>query len=203
METLRYSLHEIWRQLVMWNIEAQCAAWAEGSKNRVEKTYQVGGFVMVHRPLRVKGAATRLLHNWVGPFRVATPLGHKQYELQHTDRGNKVTQSVSNMGVAPGELYEGEYAERALGRVNLAATPPPQIKAGGMAILMTPNGLFPAEVEQVLNDNTVLIYFWNGQAEWKLQTQGCHISCLPGTQRQAQGGLHVFAECDAVDAAHL
>jgi hypothetical protein len=39
METLRYSLHEMWRQLTMWNIEAQCAAWAEKNKNRVEKTY--------------------------------------------------------------------------------------------------------------------------------------------------------------------
>jgi hypothetical protein len=41
MKTLRYSLHEMWRQLEMWNIEAQCAARAEENKNRVEKTYQV------------------------------------------------------------------------------------------------------------------------------------------------------------------
>jgi hypothetical protein len=87
----------------MWNIEAQCAAWAEENKNRVENTYQVGEFVMVHQPLRVKGAAPRLLHNWVGPFRAATLLGHKQYTPQHIDRGNTVTQSVSNMNTARAE----------------------------------------------------------------------------------------------------
>jgi hypothetical protein len=131
METLRYSLHEMWRQLTMWNIEAQCAVWAEENKNRVEKTYQVGEFVMVHQPLRVKGAASRLLHNWVGPFRVATLLGHKQYELQHIDRGNTVTQSVNNMNTALDELFEGEYSERLDGVKALATgMPPPQVKGG-------------------------------------------------------------------------
>jgi hypothetical protein len=36
MEALRYSLHEMWRQLAMWNIEAQCAAWAEARRTRIE-----------------------------------------------------------------------------------------------------------------------------------------------------------------------
>jgi hypothetical protein len=86
----------------------------------VEKAYQVGEFVMVHQPLRVKGAATRLLHNWVRPFRAAKVLGHKQLELQNIDRGNTATQSVSNMSPAPDELYDGEYEER-LSRVNLGS----------------------------------------------------------------------------------
>jgi hypothetical protein len=68
------------------------------------------------------------------------------------------------MNTAPDELYEGEYKER-LDRINLVATgtPPPTVKDGEMAILRTPNGLFPAEVEQTPDDNTILIYFWNGQ----------------------------------------
>jgi hypothetical protein len=32
-----------------------------------------------------------------------------------------------------------------------------------VVVLTTPNGLFPGEVGQVLDDNTLLIYFWNGQ----------------------------------------
>jgi hypothetical protein len=51
----------------------------------------------IPQPLRVKGAASRLLHNWVGAFRAATLLGHKQYKLQHIDRGNTVTQSRSTI----------------------------------------------------------------------------------------------------------
>jgi hypothetical protein len=130
----------------------------------VEKTYQVGEFVMVHQPLRVKGAASRLLHNWVGPFRVATLLGHKQYTLQHIDRGNTITQSVSNMHTAPEEIYEGEYSER-LERIKSLATgtPPPNVKDGDMVLVQMSNGLFPAEIEQTLEDNTMPIYSWNGQ----------------------------------------
>jgi hypothetical protein len=56
-----------------------CGMGREETKDRVEKTYGVGEFVMIHQPLRVKGAAPRLLHNWVGTFKVATILGHKQY----------------------------------------------------------------------------------------------------------------------------
>jgi hypothetical protein len=165
MKTLRYSLHEMWRQLTMWNIEAQCAVWAEDNKNRVEKTYQVGDFVMVHQPLRVKGAASRLLHNWVGPFRVAKMLGHKQYDLQHVDRNSATQQTVSNMHTAPEEMYEGEYEER-LNRMSTLANgaPPPHLKDDDMVIVETGNGLFPAQVGQTLEDGTVLIYFWNGQA---------------------------------------
>jgi hypothetical protein len=149
----------------MWNIEAQCAVWAEDNKGRVEKTYHVGDFVMVHQPLRVKGAASRLLHNWVGPFRVAKLLGHKQYTLQHVDRNSTTQQTVSNMHTAPEEMYEGEYDER-LGRMSTLATgtPPPQLKDDDMVIVRTGNGLFPAEVGQTLGDGTVLVYFWNGQA---------------------------------------
>jgi hypothetical protein len=32
-----------------------------------------------------------------------------------------------------------------------------------MVLVSTTNGIYPAEVEQTLDDNTVLIYFWNGQ----------------------------------------
>ena len=164
MKTLRYSLHEMWRQLTMWNIEAQCAVWAEDNKNRVEKTYQVGDFVMVHQPLRVKGAASRLLHNWVGPFKVAKLLGHKQYDLQHIDRNSVTQQTVSNMHTAPDEMYEGEYDER-VNRMNTLAkgAPPPHLKDDDMVIVDTGNGLYPAQIGQTLEDGTVLIYFWNGQ----------------------------------------
>jgi hypothetical protein len=114
--------------------------WAEENKNRVEMTYHVGDFVMVHQPLRVRGAASRLLHNWVGPFKVATLciLGHKQYTMQHVDRGNTITQSVSNMHHAPEEIYEGEYNER-LERIKTLATgtPPPNVKDGDMVMIQT------------------------------------------------------------------
>ena len=67
---------------------------------------------MVHAPIRTKGAASRLTENWVGPFRVLKCNGHKNYTLRHIDCDREVHQTVSNMCVAPEELFEKEYDER-------------------------------------------------------------------------------------------
>jgi hypothetical protein len=36
------------------------------------------------------------------------------------------------------------------------------VKDGDMVVVRTSNGAFPAEIEQTLEDDTILIYFWNG-----------------------------------------
>ena len=70
--------------------EAQANEWARANADRKDTKYKVGGFVMVHAPIRTKGAITRLTQNWVGPFRVMSDDLHKQYTLRHIDNGRVV-----------------------------------------------------------------------------------------------------------------
>ena len=165
MKKLRYSLHDMWNQYDMWSVEAQCKVCVEINKNRKAKDYTVGGYVMLHQPLRVKGAASRLLANWIGPFRVNKKLAHKTYELQNIDTGKVVTQTVTNMHDAPEPLYETEYEDR-YNHVKNQASPPLQELNEGMLVLVNTErvGVVPAKVVQLLDDGSIVIDWYNGPA---------------------------------------
>jgi hypothetical protein len=96
MKKLRYNLHDMWNQYEMWSVEAQCSVWAEVNKNRKDETHKTGGFVMVHQPLGVKGAASRLLANWIGPFCVEEKKSHKTFKLVNIDTGRTAVPSFSS-----------------------------------------------------------------------------------------------------------
>jgi len=165
MKKLRYSLHDMWNQYDMWSVEAQCKVWAEVNKNRKDKVYTVGGYVMLHQPLRVKGAASRLLANWIGPFRVNKKLAHKTYELQNIDTGKVVTQTVTNMHDAPEPLYDSEYEDR-YRHVKNQSPPPLQELNEGMLVLVNTErvGVVPAKIVQLLDDGSIVVDWYNGPA---------------------------------------
>ena len=120
---------------------------------------------MLHQPLRVNGAASRLLANWIGPFRVNKKLAHKTYELQNIDTGKVVTQTVTNMHEAPEPLYETEYEDRYKHVKN--QTPPSlqELKEGMLILVNTERvGVVPAKVVQLLDDGTVVVDWYNGPA---------------------------------------
>ena len=112
LKQLNYTLQDMWSIADMMICEAQAAAWAIANAHRKEVEHAEGDYVMVHAPIRTKGAASRLTENWVGPFRVEKCNGHKNYTLRHIDCGREVQQTVSNLCVAPEELFEKEYDER-------------------------------------------------------------------------------------------
>jgi len=163
MRKLRYSLHDMWNQYEMWSVEAQCKVWAEVNKNRKDETYQIGDFVMVHQPLRVKGAASRLLANWIGPFCVEEKMSHKTYKVINIDTGRIVVQTVSNLHKAPSPLYATEYSER-LTHVRKQIPPDlDDIVEDDMLLVNTERvGVVPAKVLQILDDGTLLIDWYNG-----------------------------------------
>ena len=163
MKKLRYSLHDMWNQYDMWQVEAQCKVWAEVNKNRKDVQYEVGSYVMVHQPLKIKGAASRLLANWVGPFKVVKVKDHKMYELQHIDTGNIVSQTVTNMHAAPEPLYDEEYTTRYSHVIKLSPPDLESIHEGVMVLVNTERvGVVPAKVLQIMDDGNVLVDWYNG-----------------------------------------
>jgi hypothetical protein len=104
------------------------------------------------------------------------------------------------MNTVPDEMFEGEYSER-LDRIKALATgmPSPQVKDGEMVIVSTTNGVYPAEVEQTLDDNTILLYFWNGQGGPVRAKSAIYPAYLEPPAELNQGGVHIFSKRRAVD----
>ncbi len=113
--------------------------------------------------MKIKGAASRLLANWVGPFKVVKVKDHKMYELQHIDTGNIVTQTVTNMHAAPEPLYDEEYSTRYSHVIKLAPPDLESIHEGVMVLVNTERvGVVPAKVLQIMDDGNVLVDWYNG-----------------------------------------
>ena len=132
---------------------------------------------MLHQPLRVKGAASRLLANWIGPFRVNKKLAHKTYELQNIDTGKVVTQTVTNMHDAPEPLYNSEYEDR-YRHVKNQSPPPLQELNEGMLVLVNTErvGVVPAKVVQLLDDGSIVIDCV--VVQWACWKVFCNFSCI-------------------------
>jgi hypothetical protein len=48
--------------------EAEAASSASLNAKRKDVQFKEGGYVVLHAPIRTKGAASRLTENWIGPF---------------------------------------------------------------------------------------------------------------------------------------
>ena len=162
LKQLNCTLQDMWSISDMLLCEAQANEWARANADRKDTKYKVGGFVMVHAPIRTKGAITRLTQNWVGPFRVMSDDLHKQYTLRHIDNGRVVQQTVSNLCRAPDEMHEGEYQERYNATQNAATPAAVDVSVNDMILVRTNRGVFPAEVWCCLADGTLHIHWFNG-----------------------------------------
>ena len=50
---------------------------------RTQRQYKVGDVVLVYRPIRQKGRATKLLHRYHGPFRISCRVNSLNYHVEY------------------------------------------------------------------------------------------------------------------------
>jgi hypothetical protein len=143
-------------------VEAEAAASASLNAKRKDVKFKLGAFVMLHAPIRTKGAASRLTENWIGPFVVTADNGHKNYAIQHIDAGTTARHGVHNLCALPPELFKGEYHERLVAMRRKDPLPSTSINAKDMPLVKTLRGVCLAGVWQVLDDAAIHVHWYNG-----------------------------------------
>ncbi|KZS09789.1 Uncharacterized protein APZ42_025900 [Daphnia magna] len=62
-----------------------------------EPVYEPGDLVLIFRPQRKKGLAEKLLHQYVGPYKVIKQVTELNYELRKPSGKNTLVMHVSQM----------------------------------------------------------------------------------------------------------
>jgi hypothetical protein len=132
---LEYTVTEMMDIVGMLVVEAEAAASASLNAKRKDVKFKLGSFVMLHAPIRTKGAASRLTENSIGPFVVTADNGHKNYTIQHIDAGTTARHGVHNLCASPPELFKGEYHERLVAMRRKDPPPSTSINAKDMLLV--------------------------------------------------------------------
>jgi hypothetical protein len=133
-------------------VEADAAASASLNAKRKDVKFKAGTFVMLHAPIRTKGAASRLTENWIGPFIVTADSDHKNYSIQHIDAGTTARHGIHNLCASPPELFKGDYQERLLPSTT-------SIAANDMILVKALRGVCLAKAWQILDDATIHVHW--------------------------------------------
>jgi hypothetical protein len=98
-ERLRYlSLHSV-------------ESWPKRNAKKKEIKIAVGDYVMLHQPVHVPGAATKLTTSWNGPWKVVGRRS-KEFDLVHIESGKRAAQHVTNLTSAPDPAHEEDYNDQ-------------------------------------------------------------------------------------------
>jgi hypothetical protein len=81
-EHLEIIRKEVDRASVITYIES----WPRRNAKKKEVKFAVGGYVMLHQPVHVPGAATKLTTSWNGPWKVVSKKG-KKFGIVHIESG--------------------------------------------------------------------------------------------------------------------
>ena len=114
------------------------------NKGRKDVKFAVGDYVMVWSPLRVLKTQSKLLPNWVGPFRVEEKRAGKRYGVRHVDTGKPGECAVERLSPAALEWEPGEYDRRYKEGLKFAKTIVKDLEEGDFALFATEFGRYPA-----------------------------------------------------------
>ena len=86
-------------------------SWPRLNAKRKNIKFTLGNFVMLHQPVHVPGAPTKLCTAWNGPWKI-TKKEKKAFTLVHIDTGKRSCQDVTNLTEALDEATAGDYEDR-------------------------------------------------------------------------------------------
>ena len=111
METLHDELNTMWKEVDRSMTISAIESWPRLNAKRKNIKLTLGDFVMLHQPVHVPGAPTKLCTAWNGPWKI-TKKEKKAFTLVHIDTGKRSCQDVTNLTEAPDEATAGDYEDR-------------------------------------------------------------------------------------------
>ena len=86
-------------------------SWPKRNAKKKEIKFVVGDYVMLHQPVHVPGAATKLTTSWNGPWKVVGRRS-KEFDLVHIESGKCASQHVTNLTTAPDPAHAEDYNDQ-------------------------------------------------------------------------------------------
>ena len=87
-------------------------SWPKRNAKKKGIKFVVGDYVMLHQPVHVPGAATKLLTtSWNGPWKVVGRRS-KEFDLVHIESGKCASQHVTNLTGAPDPAHAEDYNDQ-------------------------------------------------------------------------------------------
>ena len=170
MEHLEVIKKEVDRAATISYVES----WPKRNAKKKEIKIAVGDYVMLHQPVHVPGAATKLTTSWNGPWKVVGRRG-KEFDLVHIESGKRAAQHVTNLTSAPDPAHEEDYNDQyaaAVQKVNPVGRIPTEhglLDAEMLVVNVTTEGKGVssrnaiAQVMQTYQDGSAMVQWWNSK----------------------------------------
>ena len=121
MEALEEHLEIIRKEVDRASMITYIESWPRRNAKKKEVKFAVGDYVMLHQPVHVPGAATKLTTSWNGPWKVVSKKG-KKFGIVHIESGkHSEDQHVTNLTAAPDPAHPQDYDDQykaAVQRIN-------------------------------------------------------------------------------------
>ena len=111
MEVLEDQLERIKKEVDLAATITYIESWPKRNAKKKEIKFAVGDYAMLHQPVHIPGAATKLITSWNGPWKIARKHG-KEFEIVHIVTGKKSTQHVTNLTSAPDPAHPSDYDDQ-------------------------------------------------------------------------------------------
>jgi hypothetical protein len=84
MEAIEEHLETIRKEVDRASVITYIESWPRRNAKKKEIRFAVGDYVMLHQPVHVPGAATKLTTSWNGPWKVVSKEG-KKFGIVHIE----------------------------------------------------------------------------------------------------------------------
>jgi hypothetical protein len=112
MEVLEDQLERIKKEVDLAATITYIESWPKRNAKKKEIKFAVGDYAMLHQPVHIPGAATKLTTSWNGPWKIAGKQG-TEFNIVHIATGGKrSTQHVTNLTSAPDLAHPSDYDDQ-------------------------------------------------------------------------------------------